>query len=241
MPQRFTRQEFSTLCNIPNNTLTILAKRGKLSINSARCIKCEKKRKPCDNCKILEYIDLDYRTKDGFYINLDFYKKYTQGIEPVKPKKQPPPPKIKEKPRPEISVPVVIDRDSDSDEEEVKDEFGILSAESSDDRLTRAKKFFEIQNKQADTRLKEITEAKLRGELMPVSDAKEMISIFAESTKRAYSDSGENVLMLVFEMCNVPENSRAMLREKFNTSINQAVKNSVRTAQARIESLENGN
>jgi hypothetical protein len=230
------RLQFAQDCGIKNNDITTYAKRKKLVINGARCVNCEDKTKPCSSCSKKEYIDLDYRSESGFYLNMDFYKKWAKGVEvPKIPKVKEA--VLKEKVEPPISRQVLI---GPSEVEEDYPEFNDLSEQSSEDTLDRANKFKMYQNREADRRMKEITEAKLRGELMLVSDAKEMVSIFAESTKRAYADSGENVLMLVFEMCNVPENSRVMLREKLNSSINTAVKNAVRTAQARVESLENG-
>lgn len=244
MVTKFTRLEFSQACNIPNNTLTILAKRGKISINSARCAKCEKKKKPCHNCKALEYIDLDYRTRDGFYINLDFFKKQTQGIAPPKPKKEPKPVVQKLKPPPEISVPVVINSETDFDDKDDEEPDYVLSETSSDERLKRAKTFREYENKKAATRLLELQEAKLRGELIATDQVKEMIQIFAESVKRAYADAGENMIIWISERLGAQEHDKAAMRAKLLTGINTAVDNSVDAAQSKMEDLatvEDGN
>lgn len=239
MVTKFTRQEFSDACKIPNNTLTIFAKRGKLAINSARCAACEKKKKPCGNCKALEYIDLDYRTKDGFYINLDFFKKATEGLEPVK---KPRVTKEKEpvlKPKGEISVSKIVSDEEEGDEDD--DEFlegGPITAQSSDAVLTRAKKFEEIQNKKADTRLKELKEAQMRGELILVDLVNEVVQIFAESVKRHYSDAGENLIMIISERLGAQDHDKAFMRTRLLDGLNKAIDDSVNEAQEKLKDTE---
>lgn len=234
MVTKLTRKAFADACKIPNNILTILSKRGKIVINSARCSNCDGKKKPCNNCKELEFIDLDYRTKDGFYTNLDFYNKSVKGIEPVKQIKIP---KVKEKKTPtrSVSVPVVLGGEKDvvSDNNLID-----LSETSSEDALTRANKFKQYQNKEADLRLKELEESKMRGELIPIDLVKEMITIFAESVKRAYLDSGENLIMIISERLQAQEHDKAFMRSKLLESTNKAIDDSVDASQKRIEPNE---
>lgn len=234
MVTKYTRHDFAKVCNISNNALTVYAKRGKIAINSARCIKCENKKKPCNNCRTHEFIDLDYRTKEGFYINLDFFKKNAEGV--VIPRKQratkeklPPPPK-----KLEISVPVIVGEDFEESEDE-DSESGEINANSSEAALTRAKKFAEIENKKADTRLKELKEMHMRGELIPVSMVQDTIQIFAESIKRYYSDAGENLIMLISERLQAQDHDKAFMRTKLLDGLNKAIDESVNAAQEKLK------
>jgi hypothetical protein len=234
MVTKFTRHEFAEVCKIPNNTLTILAKRGKIAINSARCAACEKKKKPCGNCKTLEFIDLDHRTKDGFYINLDFFKKATEGIEPVKKPRELKPKDPIVKPKGEISVPVLVNDESEEADEE-EDLFGDVTAQSSDAVLTRAKKFEEIQNKRADTRLKELKESQMRGDVIPVEIVKNIIQFLGENQKRAFCDATESIVMLVVERLNAQEHDKAYIRTGMLSIINKAINQSVNESQEKLD------
>ncbi len=235
MVTKFKRAEFATACNIANNTLTIMAKRGKLAINSARCAACEKKQKPCNNCRELEYIDLEYRTNEGFYINLDFYNKNVKGIAPVKIQKASAPGKVKEKPKPEISVMKVVSRGTETEEDEDDLEFSDLSENSSDVKLDKAAKYASILDKQAGTRIKELQEAKMRGDMIPLDIVKNIIQFLGENQKRAFSDAIESVVMLVVERLQAQEHDKAFIRSRVLDITNKAINQSVNESQTKLD------
>lgn len=244
MVTKFTRHEFvkalilaDPTSKIRNNDLTTLAKRGKLAINSARCEECKGKKKPCGNCKALEFIDLDYRNSDGHYINLDFLKKFTEGLEPVKKQRALKPKELPIKKKGSISVPVVLDNEENEDDFDEED-VGEVTANSSEAALTRAKKFAEIQNKRADTILKDLKAAQMKGELIPVDLVQEVIQIFAETVKRAYSDAGENLIMLISERLQAQDHDKAFMRTKLLDSTNKAIDDSVSEAQSKLKEGE---
>ena len=229
-PMIIPRSQFAKDCNLPNNTLTIHAKRGKLYINSFRCAACEGKKKCCLSCSEKEYLNLDYRTEDGFYINLDFYKRFAKNE--IVPNTRP-----RQKTTNLPSVPNIITKTSKDDTEtdvEVKTE---LTEMSSEDRLKRAATFATLQNKKAATRLLNLQEAKLRNELIPTDIVKEMIQVLAESVKRSYADAGENMILWISERLSAQEHDKAAMRSKLLNSINKAVDDSVDAAQGRMEDL----
>lgn len=224
------RKDFAEQCGISNNILPIHVSRGKIILNGTRCSVCSEKPKPCRECSKREYIDLDYRNSDGHYINMDFYKKYAKKEDVPKPVKHIVVKENKKEP-PTFIKPVMIEKKMDPDKEL---NFGDLSEDSSDDRLTRAKKFREIQNKEAATRLLELQEAKIRGEMIPLSMVEDVVQIMAESNKRAYADAGENLIMLISERLGAQEHDKAFMRTKLLDTMNKAIDNGVNAAQTKI-------
>lgn len=228
------RKEFAEKCGIANNILPVQVDRGKLVMQGTRCSKCENKPRPCRDCSNREYVDLDYRTHEGHYINLDFYKRYAKKENiplPVKVKSKP----VKEKPvaAPVFVKPVTISKETSTPPKE--ENFEDLSELSSDDRLTRAKKFREIQNKEADIRLKELQEAKLRGELIPIDIVRDIIQFLGENQKRAYLDAGENLIMVISERLQAQEHDKAFMRAKLIEGTNRAINNSVNESQKKLD------
>lgn len=236
MVTKFTRHEFARACGVDNNSLTVYAQRGKLAINSSRCEKCENKKKPCNNCKALEFIDLNYRSPSGFYINMDFFKKNTEGIAPVKISKLKPPVK-KDRSASSISVPVIINSEHKNSlpEQPIESE---LSENSSEAALTRAAKYYGILDKQAATRLKELEEARLKGELIPVDIVRDIIQYLGENQKRAYSDAAENLIMIISERLQAQEHDKAFMRAKLIEGMNRAINQSVNESQERLNDIQ---
>lgn len=224
MPNTIPRKEFAEKCGIANSNLPVYVQRGKLVMQGTRCSKCENNPLPCRPCSSREFVDLDYRTPDGFYINLDFYKSFAKKEDIPKIPKA-----IKEKLVTETIFvkPVVIQKDVPKDEPPSIDE---LSETSSEAALDKANKYYNILDKQAATRLKELQEAKLKGELIPLDLVQEIIKIFSESVKRAYSDAGESLIMVISERLGAQAHDQSFMRSKLLDSTNAAIDNSVDAA-----------
>ena len=229
MSNTIPRKEFAEQCGIANNAMPVYVARGKIVMIGTRCSKCDGKKKPCKECSEREYIDLNYRNPEGKYLNLDFYKKFAQKEPEPKQEKV-----VKEKMvvHPTFIKPVtLIKTPPPEDEPDLSD----LSENSTDGNLDKAIKYSSIKDKQAATRIKELQEAKMRGELIPVNLVQETIQSFAEAVKKSYSDAGEHLIMLISERLGAQEHDKAFMRTKLLDTTNKAIDDSVNMAQEKLK------
>jgi len=97
-------------------------------------------------------------------------------------------------------------------------------------QLDLDKKEAELEFKQVSTRIKLIEEAKLRGELVPLAQITDLISMFSRSIITAYKESIDQFLIEVNHRKKMSSKDSAELKGEMIRLINVAHDNSINTA-----------
>lgn len=154
-------------------------------------------------------------------INKDFLLKW--GGKKVQ--AAPPSPVIK---KPGRKAVLKVDDSPDSEE---------LSEKSSDDQLTRAKKFRELKHKEIAIRLLELDEAKKRGELMPTDSVKSIFVTHARSSVTSFKDAGDLLLIKIVQKYQVSLEDQALFKTELINVTNRAVDASIRISFMELDKV----
>lgn len=114
-----------------------------------------------------------------------------------------------------------------------------LSETSSDDALTRAKKFAEWQLKQVSIRLAELDEQKKRGELMPTDYVKSIFGTHSRSIVTSFKDAGELLLVKIVHKYQISLEDQALFKKELISVTNKAVDTSMRLSTIELDKLIN--
>lgn len=180
-----------------------------------------------------------FTNEEGYYddknpYNKDFLVKCLNKQAGIKPDKPPvkPEKKSKEKPvdEPDLNInPPVDDQEAEIAEEDI--------SKMTPYQVDRAIKRQELLKKQAETRLLNLREEKIRGETIPIELAKQIIGILSKSIITAQKESIEAILINISKETRLSGEQTALLRGKMIKNLNDGVDRSLVVAEKSIQVL----
>lgn len=109
-----------------------------------------------------------------------------------------------------------------------------LSETSTDDALTRAKKFAEWQLKNVSIRLAELDEQKKRGELIPTDQVKSIFGTHSRSITTAFKDASDLLVVKISQKKQMSLDEIADIKKELISAINKAVDSAVRVSKMEL-------
>ena len=104
-------------------------------------------------------------------------------------------------------------------------------------QLEIEKKALEIEKLKVDTRLQELKEEKIRGEVIPISLVKGIIMNLSQSILTSHKDADEYLLIRISKEAKLSGDQLAMLRGEMIKSLNEAVEKAIKASQRNIKNL----
>ena len=99
------------------------------------------------------------------------------------------------------------------------------------------KKALEIEKLKVDTRLQELKEEKIRGEVIPITIVKTLVSTLSQSILTSQKDANEATLINISKEARLTGDQLAKLRGKMVESLNQGVDKAITNAMRQLKSL----
>ena len=201
------KSDFAKLCGLTTGNLTNYIKRGKVIMSG-------------------DYVD------DTIAENKDFLEKRKEKPEPTAPEK-----KLRLiRPDP---APPEIPNTGDEDEDNGIDDEDSIDADGSESgyALNKKKLKKQIAKLEVDTRLQELKEEKMRGELIPVDLVKNLFRTHTQSILTSMKEGIEELLVNFSAEARLKGDQLASLRGKMVGILNGGVDKSVSTTQKNMRSL----
>jgi hypothetical protein len=191
---RHTRAEFATICRLSSGNLSNYIKRGKVVVDG-------------------EFID------DTAYPNSDFLQKRLEILQQKKEdKKQAEPDRKLRMLRPDAEIESEKEFSSDDDE---KGDFESIPGSSA--ALNKKKLKVDIAKKIKETKILELREQKIKGEIVPIADVSNIFQMHTQSIVTAQKDAFEELLIDLSVEARLTGDQLAKLRGKMVDILNRSV------------------
>ena len=214
-------KEFAEKVGKPTNALSVYIKRSKIIVSG------EKPNQTVD-CSLPE--------------NLEFLQKWGKNITDfeIKTETPPPPGQIPIKTKAKKSVEKESNGNIEKNGQYVieSSEFRkLVTPQSSDNALSKAKKFYDGLHREQEYKLKVIDELKKRGELIPTDFVKQIIATHHRSTVIAYKDANEKFITRLVQKYKLTLDDAAAIRADSVSTINSAANTAVEVSKKDLKRI----
>lgn len=103
--------------------------------------------------------------------------------------------------------------------------------------IERAMKLSDLEKKKVDIRIAKLKEDKLMGDLIPTELVRTLIMTQSESTKFAFSEGCENLIVLISQKKQLSATEVADIRSKLSALINKCIDNSVSFSVKKLKTI----
>jgi hypothetical protein len=93
--------------------------------------------------------------------------------------------------------------------------------------LFKLKSDLELEKRQNEIDLQKLAIAKIRGDVVPVPAVRELIRTYSESSRHAYTEASDNLLMIMTQKFNLTATDLSDVRKEFLKLVNKAIDNAV--------------
>lgn len=103
--------------------------------------------------------------------------------------------------------------------------------------LERETKIAELEKKRVDIRIAKLKEDKLMGDLIPTDLVRSLIMLQSESTKFAFNEGCENLIVLIAQKKQLNATEVADIRSKLSALINKCIDNSISFSTKKLKTI----